>query len=478
VSQSPGPGEDAHTDRMDGDTDGMDGNGLDREVARRAAELGVGDGLVFRRLSRTSWAHLGGFGRGRGWAGIVKVDGRCDPLVEELPAAPGSLIRFTHVPAARVLGPYYCVGGAVVRISDDVLVVLGNQHEALPESADEDLVALADALGATVEEAGPAKRLADELELLHAVRTVISLPAEQADEALGHVLSVALEALSCEVGVIRDGRGRWARSEALSGPDISSFQLKETVDRLEDLSATGSICFQDTALADIELAPLGYADGVRSVLAVAIPQPVGGVLVVGHTLTAPRGFTALCVELSKHIAEAASIVAHTAALREELRVAAELHAGQARLDSLTGLGNRLAWDEALSRYQSHVDNGGCVTVITLDIDGLKHINDTQGHAAGDALLQRCAQIIRENVRGEDVCARLGGDEFAVLIPHAAEQAERCVSALRDRLNGVTSSGDAAAASIGVATTLPGGLVADAVREADLAMYAVKRGRVA
>ena len=157
-------------------------------------------------------------------------------------------------------------------------------------------------------------------------------------------------------------------------------------------------------------------------------------------------------------------------------MAAELHASQARLDPLTGLGNRLAWDEALSRYQSHVDNGGCVTVITLDIDGLKHVNDTQGHAAGDALLQRCAQIIRENVRGEDVCARLGGDEFAVLIPHPEEQAERCLGALRERLNGATSSVEAAAASIGMAMTPPGGRVADAVREADLAMYAVKRGR--
>jgi diguanylate cyclase len=54
-------------------------------------------------------------------------------------------------------------------------------------------------------------------------------------------------------------------------------------------------------------------------------------------------------------------------------------------------------------------------VITLDIDGLTHVNDTQGHAVGDALLKRCANLLRENVRGEDVCARLGGDEFAVLI---------------------------------------------------------------
>ncbi len=327
-----------------------------------------------------------------------------------------------------------------------------------------------------MEEAGPAKRLADELEILTAVRTVISLPAVQADEALGHVLNVALDALSCEVGVIRDARGRWARSATLSGPEVGSMQLKETLDRLQTLCGTGSICFQDTALATTELAPLAHEDGVRSLLAVAIPAPVGGVLVVGHTAAAPRGFTALCVELGKHIAEAATVVAHTAALREELRETAEQHASMARRDPLTGLGNRLAWDEALVRAQAHVDAGGCATVLTLDLDGLKAINDAQGHDAGDALLRRCAAIIRENVRGDDTCVRLGGDEFAVLIPHSEELAESRLLALRQRLDGAASCEEAASASIGMATTPPGGRVADAVREADLAMYAVKRGR--
>jgi diguanylate cyclase (GGDEF)-like protein len=455
----------------------MDGSSLDGSVAELAARLGVRDGLVFRRVTHTSWAHLGGIGRGRGWAGVVEVDASCDPLVELVPATPGDLTRIGNVPAARVLGPYYCVGGAIVRVTDDVLVVLGNPQDLLPPTCtDEDLTELAVLLESTVEDAGPAKRLADELELLHAVRAIISLPAEDADQALSHVLKIALSALSCEVGVIRDARGRWARSPGLSGPDISSFQLKETLDRLEAQCASGSICFQDTSMVRTELAPVGYSDGVRSLLAVSIPKPVGGVLVVGHTLAAPRGFTALCVELGKHIAEAATVVAHTAALREELREAADQHASLARLDPLTGLGNRLAWDEALSRAQEHVDTGGCVTVITLDIDGLKRVNDTEGHAAGDALLRRCAAIIRENVRGDDICARLGGDEFAVLIPHPEEQAERVLALLRDRLNGVASSEESAAASIGMSTTTPGGRVADAVREADLAMYAVKRGR--
>ena len=75
-----------------------------------------------------------------------------------------------------------------------------------------------------------------------------------------------------------------------------------------------------------------------------------------------------------------------------------------------------------------------------------------------------------------MCVRLGGDEFAVLVHLPEEQAERCLLALRERLNGATSDDEAAAASIGMAMTQPGGRVSDAVRDADLAMYAVKQGR--
>ncbi len=444
-----------------------------------AETLGVPDALVFRRLSRTAWAHLGGLGRGQGWAGVVQVDADDDPAVARFPGEPGEVevVRFGR--SARLIGPYYCLEGALVRLSPDMLVVLGNQKLPMsPVVDDAALLALAALVADGVEEATPAKRLADELEVLHAVRSVISQPAMTAIEALDHVLQIALEALSCDSGVVRDGRGRWARSEALAGADVSSFQLKETLDRLEELASDGMMCFQDISTTPIDLAPLGFDDGVRSLLAVRIPDPVGGLLVVVHTIARPRGFTTLCRELGRNIAEAAVVVAHTAALREELTATADQHAQQARIDPLTGIGNRLAWDEALTRAQLHVDAGGFATILTLDVDGLKAVNDTHGHAAGDALLQRCAAILKDSVRAGDVCARLGGDEFAVLIPHPEELAESRMQALRDQLtSAVTStSTSATAASIGMSTAPPHGSVADAVREADLAMYAVKRGR--
>ena len=208
----------------------------------------------------------------------------------------------------------------------------------------------------------------------------------------------------------------------------------------------------------------------------SIPAPVGGILVLAHTSAAPRGFTTLCQQLGRQVADAAGVVAHTAALREELRAAVDEQARAARCDPLTGLGNRLAWDESLVSAQEAVDAGRCVTVLTLDVDGLKHVNDTCGHEAGDKLLQRCADVLRDHGRHDDVCVRLGGDEFAVLMPHAGPFAERRLATLSDWLGGATSCQRTVAASIGMATAYPGGRVADAAREADAAMYAAKRVR--
>jgi len=441
-----------------------------------ATRLGIVDALLFRRLSASTWAHLGGFGRGRGWAGVVDVTDAHDPLLARVPGYPGGVHRFTYPEVGRVLGPYYAVGGALVRVSNDVVVVLGNPASALGPAASEDALRhLAAALDASVEDVAPSKRLADELEVLHAVRAITTGAAPDLVGMLQHVVDVAVESLSCEVGLLRDGAGRIVVTSSWSGVDVSDPRVGAPLDELEERAAGGSLCIQDTDSESL-LAPLGREQGVRSLLVLCIPAPVGGVLVLAHTSAAPRGFTSLCQQLGRQVADAAAVVAHTAALREELRAAADEHARAARHDPLTDLGNRLAWDESLVSAQEQVDAGRCVTVLTLDVDGLKHVNDTCGHEAGDNLLRRCADVLRDHGRHDDICVRLGGDEFAVLMPHAGAFAERRLATLSDRLGGATSCQRTVAASIGMATAYPGGSVADAAREADAAMYAAKRAR--
>jgi diguanylate cyclase (GGDEF)-like protein len=90
-------------------------------------------------------------------------------------------------------------------------------------------------------------------------------------------------------------------------------------------------------------------------------------------------------------------------------------------DVLTGLYNRAYFEEERARLQRGRHLPVCILI--LDVDGLKPINDTLGHAAGDDLLRRSGEVLRSSFRTEDVVARIGGDEFAVLIPDADEQVQ-------------------------------------------------------
>ena len=124
-----------------------------------------------------------------------------------------------------------------------------------------------------------------------------------------------------------------------------------------------------------------------------------------------------------------------------------------------------------------------VTVLYLDLDDFKHVNDSFGHAEGDRLLTLIAARLQACARSTDTVARLGGDEFAVLVEDAdsATSAERLVERIREQMSYpfTLAHGDVSmSASIGSASTLEGGLD-EVLRYADVAMYAAKRsGRTA
>jgi len=101
----------------------------------------------------------------------------------------------------------------------------------------------------------------------------------------------------------------------------------------------------------------------------------------------------------------------------------------ASMDFLTGVGNRRSFEEDLRRELGRNSRHGTgFAVVVLDVDGLKGINDTEGHAAGDASLRAVARAVQASVRLEDTVYRIGGDEFAVLLPGAsARQVERIMS---------------------------------------------------
>lgn len=153
-------------------------------------------------------------------------------------------------------------------------------------------------------------------------------------------------------------------------------------------------------------------------------------------------------------------------------------------DPLTGLANRLRFQEELERsFADSVRNGITNALLLLDLDHFKTVNDTSGHAAGDALLKVLANELRTRVRKSDLVARLGGDEFAVLMPNTGRiGAEAFAESLNARLaERKFQFGDKEyriSASIGIALMpMHGDSVEELMINVDTAMYeAKKRGR--
>jgi diguanylate cyclase (GGDEF)-like protein len=155
----------------------------------------------------------------------------------------------------------------------------------------------------------------------------------------------------------------------------------------------------------------------------------------------------------------------------------------AREDPLTGIPNRRAFFGALDRMLEWSRRQGSSWVLAyLDVDNFKKINDTRGHAVGDAVLQKVARTLREGTRRIDVVARLGGDEFALLLPETdAARAEMVVNKLLSLLDETMSRagwGSDVSFSVGVITfAVPPDSIDTAVSMADACMYRVKaRGK--
>jgi diguanylate cyclase (GGDEF)-like protein len=151
---------------------------------------------------------------------------------------------------------------------------------------------------------------------------------------------------------------------------------------------------------------------------------------------------------------------------------------QAFHDPLTGLANRLLFVDRAEHAMAR--RTGNVTVIYIDLDDFKPVNDTYGHDAGDELLLATAARLRQSLRAADTPARLGGDEFAVLLTDVAPKDVRTVTErILSNLAAPCTIGDVAVpikASVGVATADSGAITAaELIRNSDAAMYVCKHG---
>jgi len=156
-------------------------------------------------------------------------------------------------------------------------------------------------------------------------------------------------------------------------------------------------------------------------------------------------------------------------------------AALAETDALTGLANRRALAQRLAEeFDRSARYGAPVSLLLVDIDGLKQVNDSGGHAAGDQLIRGVGDAIRRSLRHSDFAARWGGDEFAIVAPNttaeaARSSAERLIGHVAKQGN--DSNNRSATVSIGIASFDPSQQrhadVKSLVRAADEALYRAK-----
>ena len=143
--------------------------------------------------------------------------------------------------------------------------------------------------------------------------------------------------------------------------------------------------------------------------------------------------------------------------------AARRHRHEARTDALTGLLNRRAFDESLDTLIEEArESGQPLSMVLVDADHFKRINDEIGHVFGDRVLRGIAEVLAKNVKGKDLLARYGGEEFALLLPGADASsaravAQRCMQEVAHAgiVHAASPLGQQLTVSVGMGTALPG-----------------------
>ena len=426
------------------------------------------DTFVLRRIAPQRWAHLGGSGRGAGWAGILDIDERETPALTE--ALDGEIVHVSHDSEQWMFAAYHTRNATFVQVDPDSVVVFGAPpNTPFPSRANREWRSLATAEASTVTSVSAAKRLADELELSEALQEMVSKTATTLDEAMRHVVECIAKSLSCEFGAI------YLPSHdlvAFADSSVAPPRTEELFAALDMLAAStnDARCYQD-AVAEPFPVPVPDALGVCSWMAIPVASSLGGVVICAHTERQPRGFTTLCQRLGARLADAAELILHTAIDRDRLNAQADLATTMAHRDALTGVMNRRGWNDAVER----LDPDAIFSVVIVDANDLKLINDRDGHAAGDQLLTLISRCLEGLGRSTDTVARLGGDEFGVLFPGAdANTARRMRSRLLEVFDLERLVHPELSVAHGFATRRPNESNLDVICRADATMYNAKR----
>jgi diguanylate cyclase (GGDEF)-like protein len=218
---------------------------------------------------------------------------------------------------------------------------------------------------------------------------------------------------------------------------------------------------------------VGQLDGRMRILSfrkvAGYPLVAAGTVVIDELLAPWRQRVIFAVALWTLLGGVALVFARRA------NAISRMHAELASLDSLTGLSNRRSILDTATRLERSHQHAGSLSLLMIDVDHFKSINDRFGHQVGDEVLRRVSDVLRTQVRTTDIVGRYGGEEFLVLMPDTGPEgavlvAEKLCTAVAD---GITQP-DQVTVSIGVATTSERDLTLDrTLTRADEALYRAK-----
>jgi len=434
------------------------------------------DALIFR-VTGDRLTLVGGSGRGVGWSGVVDLPLDGEPHASRATKR-GLPVQIAGEEPIRVVGPYWNRQAVLVPVGNEHLVVFGGLESPDPSA----YLSAAAELVAELQQVSPAKLLADELEVVHAIRDLMDYRPEELVATARHIATKAAEPLSCEVGAVLVQHDSELVAEVVTRDwpaVLDPIAIRDTLARIFQRAMTGPLLEPEMEAAADDA--LGREQGLVARFAVPIgrPEPFG-VLVVAHAASRPRGFTNLCQRIGAALAEAAEPLLIQARAREELAADRDRFAREAHTDPLTGLANRSAWDELLQLHSARQDRyHRPISVVSADLDELKKVNDREGHPTGDAMITAAAEVLKSNTRAGDVVARVGGDEFLVLLNEADEKgAQRYLRRVRGAIRRASTVGKQSALrmSVGAATARKDESLAETVTRADRAMYVSKKRR--
>ena len=317
---------------------------------------------------------------------------------------------------------------------------------------------------------------ASDAELVEAVREIQNLVSSQAPPAdiYAAVVDNALSLLRGDSGSLRFldlADPNWTEAVAWHGSAGAGERWRHRAPISEGVSGRVIASGELIAVEDYPAAQTGSQlapAGTRAIVGVPIHEQnqVVGSLVVASTVKG-RHWTERELELLQSYAAHASVALAVVRASDKLQ--------QALTDSLTGLANRRLLLDRLQYELVRGDRGGePVTVLFMDLDGFKLVNDSLGHFIGDQLLVAVAERLRRCVRDDDLCARVGGDEFAVLLVGKSDPervAQRIIAAVSRRFQ---IGGNELSISVSVGIVSGRDDAETLLRHADVAMYRAKR----